>query len=413
MNLRRTICLSLSGLLAIAPVSGTVEPVSVSIPDATGWTGQRIPIFVELRSSGSFGGATSFSLPQIPRSILLKVGNPVVSSEQADGATWFVQRHEFAFYSQADGLVELPSFPVRYGTREGFTGPVEEVEGTVPPAQIRIERPPGTEGIGFLVTTDSFTVREIWDPSPEEAVVGSVFKRTIRLLAEDLSGMALPPAPLPELEELRIYRGDPSVIDSLERGEFRGERREPLTYLVLKPGRIEIPPITYAWWNPTARKLEGTTLPGVILTVAEPPALPADTSGGFRPAVWMAILLLLSVVGGAVWKRDWIAVRGRSILRRLNPPDRIARRKLLQACRKGDTRSARHWLFAWQASDPDFRPDASADIREAVDRLYHLLYSRSPGSAWDGHQLARAVLNYWKRSSQTGRTQSELPPLNP
>jgi hypothetical protein len=49
--------------LTILALEAAVEPVSVQISEAKAYTGQRLPFFVELRSKGSFGGATSFTPP--------------------------------------------------------------------------------------------------------------------------------------------------------------------------------------------------------------------------------------------------------------------------------------------------------------------------------------------------------------
>jgi hypothetical protein len=135
-----------------------VDPVAIKVPEAKAYSGQRLPFFVELRSSGSFGGATSFTLPQVPGTVIVKVGNPVVSSEQIEGETWFVQSHEFALFSQRDGNIKVPEFPVHFGTSKGFTGPVTEVDEKVPGFSAEIERPPETDPNRFLITTESLSI---------------------------------------------------------------------------------------------------------------------------------------------------------------------------------------------------------------------------------------------------------------
>ena len=111
--------------------------------------------FRRTTSSGSFGGAASFTIPQVPGTVIVKVGDPIVSSEQIEGESWFVQSHEFALFSQRDGSIEMPEFPVHFGTRKGFTGPVTEVDEKVPGFSIQIERPPRTDPNRFLITTES------------------------------------------------------------------------------------------------------------------------------------------------------------------------------------------------------------------------------------------------------------------
>ena len=150
-------------------VRADVAPVAVRAPEAQAWIGQRVPFFVDLRAPGSFAGTARFDLPQIPGVMLMKIGNPVVSSEDIEGESWFVQTHEFALFSQKPGLLEVPAFSVRFAAREGFTGPAHEVQAQVPGWKIEIQRPPGSENIGFLITTEALDVTETWEPRPAHA----------------------------------------------------------------------------------------------------------------------------------------------------------------------------------------------------------------------------------------------------
>jgi hypothetical protein len=92
----------------------------------------EVPFFVELRAGGSFTGTASFDLPQLPGALLMKIGAPVVSSQNFEGRSWFVQTHEFALFSQKPGTLEVPAFKVRFASREGFTGPAADIEAQSP-----------------------------------------------------------------------------------------------------------------------------------------------------------------------------------------------------------------------------------------------------------------------------------------
>ncbi len=69
-----------------------------------------------------------------------------------------------------------------------------------------------------------------------------------------------------------MYRGSAKVEDHLERGEFTGERRETLTYLLPRAGSFTLPALGYTWWNPDTRTLESTMLEAVTVDVAPAPA---------------------------------------------------------------------------------------------------------------------------------------------
>ena len=187
MRTRHLAILSVA-LLALA-AQAEVAPVTVRMAAPKAWIGQRATLYIELRAPGSFVGTANFELPQIPSTLLMKIGNPVVSSRDIEGANWFVQTHEFALFSQKVGVLEVPAFPVTFSRREGFVGAASEVTAKTPTATIEIQRPPGSEQIGFLVTTESLEVTETWDSPPGPAKIGAIFKRTILQRASNLPGM--------------------------------------------------------------------------------------------------------------------------------------------------------------------------------------------------------------------------------
>jgi hypothetical protein len=399
--------------LAAPALAAPVEPVSVQVPEAKAYTGQRLPFFVELRSKGSFGGATSFTPPEVPGTVIVKVGNPVVSSEQIEGESWFVQSHEFALFSQVDGSVEVPEFPVHFGTREGFSGPVTEVDAKVPAIWVKIERPPRTDPNRFLVTTESLFVDEKWDPQPGGNVeTGAVFKRTITQSAKNMTGMALAPAPTRAPEGIRVYTGDAQVTDQTERGEFSGQRMETITYLVQQPGSYTLPAIRYDWWNPSTQQLQSKTLPGVAFTATAPPgsgAPQASKTGSSVQLVWL--LLPLGLIIFAWFYRREIAGTLSRLHDQIDPPERRAARAFRQACHRNDAAAAAHAWVKWERLQSDFRPSDELQAR-LIELQRHLYGAESSTQSWKGAALASA---FQRRSVELPEHHSlaSLPPLNP
>jgi hypothetical protein len=368
-------CIPLIFLLFPVGAPAEVAPVAIVLPEARAWTGQRLAFFVELRAPGSFAGSASFSLPEIPRTVILKIGNPIVSSREIDGESWFVQTHEFAVFSQQSGTVEIPGFEVRFGSRDGFTGPVTEKQLAVPGARLEIRRPPGSENLGFLVTTDLFEVTEAWEPRPGPAEVGAVFKRTIVQRAAQMTGMALAVAPTEGPDGVRVYPDQPELTDKTERGEFLGERRETLTYLLQTPGSIELPALTYVWWNPDDEELLSKTLPAVTVDVAALPGISASTDKLSVRRAWPWLLAAGLVLGLGVWQRRRITISLAQFWKRLNPPEDRAARRLLRACRRHDPAAAQTAWNQWcNTQDAGFRagPELLAAILEMQRPIFGL-----------------------------------------
>lgn len=391
-----------------------VDPVTVRVPDAKAWVGQRVPAYVELRAPGSFAGTAGFDLPQLPGTLLLKVGSPVVSSETIDGESWFVQAHEFALFSQSSGELEVPPFAVHFSHREGFTGPVKDVRAEAPGWKVAIERPPESETLGFLVTTDSLELEETWDPEPGPVRVGAMFKRSIVQRASQISGMALAPAPTRAPEGVRVYPGTARTKDRLERGAFLGERREVLTYLLTRPGSVTLPALTYVWWNPRSETLQSKTLPAVTFEVAPAVTAPAleETAAGRR--VWPWLLAALLAVALGAWQARSLASWARCSWKRLHPPEHVAARRLLRASGANDAAAAASAWNVWCGTQgPAFQPRSG--LRSAVLGLQRTLFGPRPAERWRGLELARSFREHLaasKRRYPRGAT-SVLPALNP
>ncbi|WP_193215030.1 BatD family protein [Luteolibacter marinus] len=378
---------------------------------AEAWTGQRVPFHIELRSTGTFAGTASFDLPQLPGTLIVKTGSPVVSSEDVGEVSYFIQTHTFSLFSQQDGILEVPPITVRFSARNGFTGPAHEIDAATPAWQVTLKRPPGTDPATFLVTTRSLGITESWDPAPGEAKVGDVFKRTIVQRSPDLSGIALAPAPATAPDGFRVYPPAVEVNDDFQRGNFLGERRETLTYLVQQSGALELPALTYTWWNPERQSLESKTLPAVSLVVAAPPPVP-DVATGPGLRTWLPALAALIAVATLVWQRQRIRDFIQECRKKLNPPDRVAARHLLRACRRNDAPAAARAWAAWQsASPPAFT--ANPELRSAVLDLQRQLFGQPEGTPWHGRILAAAFTASLKAPAHDAPRASPLPPLNP
>ena len=389
------------------------EQVSVRLPEGKAWVGQRLPFFIELLAPGSFAGAASFDLPQIPGTLIIKVGAPVVSSEEIDGQSWFVQAHEFALFSQKSGVLKIPEFPVRFARREGFTGPASDVTAFFPGMEVDIRRPPGSEDIGFLITTDSLKITETWTPQPGTAEAGAIFKRTIVQHGSKISGMVLGP-PSPRVPDgIHVYTADPVIKDNFERGEFKGERSDTITYQLTQPGNFSLPELQYIWWNPQTEKLDKHTLPAVNFQVVLPPdSLPSQARGA-NSGLWIGILagVFLLVLGW--WQKKRLAAWGRQLQLALNPPARVAARKLLRACSRHDAREA---LAAWNVWRNMQRPGLqfNAQLLEQVVVLERHLFGPETIGEWRGDSLSQALAKQLTdlKSKTLSRAASVLPELN-
>ncbi len=403
-------------LLGTSVLSAETEvPLVVSnAPEPTVWKGEHARFFVELRAKGPFAGTASFSLPQIPRTVIVRIGSPVVSSKEIEDESWFIQTHEFALFSQTIGTVTVPSFEVRFGSKDGFTGPEKDHTENVPELTFEIKAPPKSQDDIFLVTTEKIEISESWNPEPKSANVGDIFHRTITQQADQMTGMALAPPPTTMPNGIRLYSSRPEVNDKTDRGDFSGMRKDTLTYEMRQGGTWTVPAIQYVWWNPKTEQYGSKTLPSVTFEVAAPPVTKTEEqaaqSSTRRYFIWLATLLFLA---GLVWQHHRLTEWARRIWRSWNPPERVASRKLLKACQQNDAKSAAAAWLEWESHRSQDIP-ISQSLLAASTELQSHLYGTSSPEVWHGEPLEKAFREQLKTHQRSNATHSgSLPLLNP
>jgi hypothetical protein len=343
--------------------------------------------------------------------VILKIGGTIVSSEQLDGATHAVQTHEFALFSQTTGALQIPLIKVRFGARDTFTSPARKVETTLPATPVEIKRPPNSDDIGFLITSESLEVSETWSPSPPAtAKVGDVFKRTIIQRAGQMTGMALIPAPTLVPEGIRAYPPKVETFDKTERGDFLGERRETLTYQITRSGTITLPEIRYVWWNPEQQQLATKSLPAVTLQVA---ALPAPETTATRRALWPWIIAAFLAVALLSTQRLRLLSSLNRFRQFINPPHRSTARILLRACKANAAATAYSAWSRWtHVRPPDL--EIGTDLHTEIIGLQRHLYGPDTKRQWTGDALSHAFRENFRstKQSSTRPHTTPLPRLN-
>ena len=393
-----------------------VENVSAALKKESAWTGEGVTMTVILRSPGPFSGTATFDLPQVSQTAFMKVGNPVVGSETVNGESFLSQTHRFAVYSQLEGKVVIPSFTVRFSGKKTFTGEAEPMEGKTKEISYQSNRPEGTEGIGFLVTSVDMEISQTWSPTEgREVDAGDVLRRTITRIASDISAMAFPPVNDGAPEGVKVYGDDPVVEDKEERGVFSAKREETLRYQFVRAGTFTIPELTFYWWDPKAEELKQLTLPGETVTVRLSETAVASMEAERKVWPWVFF-------GGGVLIALWIFRRRISGLYRewddwRHRPEAVSAKSLLAACRAHDPKAAYLAAMAWQQAVGIGEGDYGNEnySREITD-LSACLFGDSGGlESWNGESLAknfREVRRQWNIRGKSRTERAVLPALN-
>jgi hypothetical protein len=275
------------------------------------WVGQGTTLVVELLSPGFFAGSPTFYLPRVPGVLILQPDDrPVLSSKTIDGASYTIQRHELRIFAQRPGLVTVPSFEVRFSTREGAAAPLEHRLRT-DAISLKVKLPPGAEGLATLISARDLKATEIWAPEPGSAKTGDAFTRTITFSAPDIPAMAFPPFTTTDVAGLGVYPKTPRLLDYSERGAMRGERQDIITYVCQRPGRFVVPAARFTWWDLDHHQLRKVDFPARTFEVAANPALPRPpiaslSSESQNLRAWMVSLgvvaaFIVVLAGSALW----------------------------------------------------------------------------------------------------------------
>lgn len=319
-------------LLCLSPARGADEPAAkiraaLKAGDGT-WSGQKISLSVDLLVPGYFAGVPFFDLPRIPGVLMMPPqGSPVLSTEQIDGTSYTLQRHELAVIARRAGDIAIPPFEVRFSyKRNALDHDAISQSLKTTPVSFTAQAPPGSEPGEDILTSTDLSVVETWKPEPgKNAKAGDAFVRTLVWSASDLPGMAFPPFQSGEIGCLGIYPAPPEVNDTNDRGSFRAGRKDVVTYVCKTGGHVEIPAWSVRWWNPEKKEMQHADFPARTIDIAGPPPEPA----AMRARHWLrrhgpvlAWALLAVAIAGIVLRRTrprWAAFFKRLPPRHLPP----------------------------------------------------------------------------------------------
>lgn len=387
------------------------------------WVGQRIGVTVDLLSTGFSFSQQRFDLPQLPGVVLLPPSSAGQTlTETIDGETWQGLRYRLSLLVLGPGELQIPPFTVSFMVAAGFGSEPESFSLDSEPLQVVVQQPPGTDKLGGLLTTPELQVESQWQPEPTDLKVGDALTLTLRRVAVDIPGAAIPPLELQIPAGLEAYPEPPEINDRTDRGDLIGERTERISVVMQTPGDYQLPGVTLPWFDPSSETLHQEEIPALSFSVAPDPNAPAppteDPVPDRRSGWWIFAVAVAAVLALAIW---WLLPRGRALWRDVQTRRRNSEagrfRALLATCRNGDPRATDRALLAWMAAldGAPVSPTAlAARHPELVAPVADLQAALSGASAhWSEHGLADALQHYRRQRERVQRHREPLPPLNP
>lgn len=412
----------LSLCVFLASTVQSAETVIASLEKQSTWTGEPVPLIITLYSPGPFSGTASFDFPELPQTVILSAGRPLVGSEPIDDETFFTQRHEFNLYTQRAGNIVIPSFKVRFEGKQTFTSEPEPIGGATQTLEFQSNRPPGTQSVGVVIAATSMKASQTWLAEDRALIhAGDVIERTIERSATDTTAMMMPPSNSKAPDGVRVYQTNPTVEDRSGRGETTAVRIETFKYQFEKTGTFELPSLKYVWWDSGADELKTETVTGASINVAAQASEATATSPAPSAWWWQPLMFALPVIGiiAALLRKPAAAAIARWQTIR-NRPENVAARRLRAACKQENPTEAYRAALQFQRTlvgTQEPNSEANLAFQAEVDNLSRSLFSTVPNTAqWSGERLLRAFheLNRSLRVSARQQNASHgLPLLNP
>jgi hypothetical protein len=403
-----------------------------SVQPEKAWLGQRVILQIDVLGSDGWTQITGFDDIEIPGAYLMRTDSQGTRLQQTiDGTSYSGQRYEFSIYPQAAGTIEVPAIAVEVKTKGWGADAGDSIrQARAPAVTLLANIPAGAENVRGLISTIQLTVEQNWQSQDETRKVGDAVKRTIRLQAIDISGMAFTPLQHKEIPGVGIYPAQPAVEDSSNRGSLNGSRTEVVTYVFEQPGKVQIPDIEFIWWNLADSKLEQVKLPGRLIRVAagagSVSAAETLPVGQLEMRYLAAPVILLLLVG-------FFLYRFRRELEKRCSAWRVAReeseesyfRSVVESIRLKKSAAVLRQVMRWLDRINDAKHPAQLDgfidlygdtrAKEVIKQLLHSVAAgeqlADPAQLLD--VLSTARRNWRKRRKQRQLNVSVLPALNP
>jgi hypothetical protein len=376
-------------------------------PQGPVWIGQRVTVTLTALTPDRFAASPTFPdlVPQ-GRAIVLPEGTTVPGSERVGGTIYAALQHSYELFPAEAGTLVLPA--IRMSARVGDgTEASAEVEGP----RIEARAPPGATDLSRLVVAPEFRLTATTDRAPDGLRVGEAITRTLRMEARDTSSMLLPVALWGHPEGVAVYPDPPELRDQTSRGDLRATRQERAAYVPQRPGPVELPGFSVAWFEPRSGRMQMMNVPPIRFE-ALPPVETAPPASRSFPWAWLASGVLFLILAVGVWL-TW----HRRPLRHV--PEHEAFAALRAACRADRAQGAFASLYRWSDALPQAARQAAADVaplRTEARRLEDTLYAAAPARPWTGSALLHAVRTarrHLRHRLARRAHPSPLPELNP
>lgn len=371
-------------------------------PDADIIARQQLKLQIEVATDKSFSGGTRIGHIEVKDAIVLQREDFALNSiREAGDTTWTVQQWTLVVYPQRNGEFEIPRVPLTLSILGEDFKPITG-QAKTQPLTFTVGQPAALLDQPAWVATSRFEVEEAFDKSLEDLKPGDALQRTIRISADNLPAMMLPPVLTDGVPGIAAYAKPAQLSDKVNRGDYLAERSQKITYVIEKSGDYQLPEQRFFWWNLESEEVETIVLPAHDLIVAGVPGQAEADSEMAQPGVVERLTNLLPVIYrfapyGMVllillWlARRWFVSHDRKATATTEPSKGWLLKQARLACRQNNDAGALDYLYQWmryQGLSPDsiaMQVSALVDgeLKQAYDGVMRALYTQENASSSD------------------------------
>lgn len=335
------------------------------------------------------------------------------TSDRVNGESWSGVTRRYLITPLQPGSYTIPPGQLTVTWADPDGGADRTATATTEAIRFAAPVPEGAESLDPFVSATDVSLRAEVHGTPSDMAPGDSVTLTVTATLTGGSALMLPSlVPDLQIDGIALYRDDPQVSETEDRGTLGGQRVETLTLVAEGGGAGTIPALELAWYNTDSGAVETTTTDPVDIAISGPPLRAERPPLSARQIGLIAAALgLLAVL--VVLARPVLA-RLRAARDRHRASEPYAYRALRGTIRARDwpgLHPALHrWAMRCDGADPQTHPAVVAALVALGAARYKDGEPNRAATAWQGLDAAVASA---RRDRHAMANRPDLLPLNP
>lgn len=231
--------------------------LEVSVDESAPFINQQVTYTVKLINRQRLFDA-QYRPPEVLNSLIIPLGEGQHSEIKINGLNFAVEEQRYAIFPQKNGQLTIvpPSFSAYL--YDGFTPTRLNIKGK--PVVLEVKSLPSEVNIDNWLVASKVKLKESFVNLDDSIQEGDTFIRVIKVEATGAVAQLLPKLNFSNNENYNVYVDKPEIKNTLHDGRLRAVATYKITYLLKKPGQLNLSPINVSWFNTVTNKYETTSL---------------------------------------------------------------------------------------------------------------------------------------------------------